>query len=207
MKKLLFAASSFLFAGFAFSQERICEACDPRLSGDIVHRASGFNTAYVGHAGIYVADNQFYQVTMVGSDGQAALQKVGWLTFFSSQPGQVKDSWGAKRPASRPSGISAAEFAQLAKTTRDFMEIGVKYDTLHLNQKGKFFQPDPGVIDYFAKGYMTFDCVGYVEGIYENPNRGLNINLTPNDQEEGLGKPLTPREQRDSPLVVNAPST
>lgn len=206
MKKLI-ALSALLISGYAYSQERICETCDPRVSGDIVHRSSGFDSGFVGHAGIYVADNKFYHVTSHGSDIEAALQKVGWITFFSSEPGKVRDSWGAKRPASRPGGITAAEFSKLATETQNLMEVGVVYDFLHVNQKGKFIAQAPDRPLMFGKGHMLFDCVGYVEGIYENPRRGLNINLTPNDQEEGVGLPLTVREQRDSPFIVSVPST
>jgi hypothetical protein len=206
MKKIILIMAT-VFSGLALSQERVCETCDPRVSGDIVHRSSGFDSAFVGHAGIYVADNKFFHVTSVGSDIEAALQRVGWITFFSSEPGKLKDSWGAKRPASRPGGISSAEFTKLSTETQNLMEVGVMYDFKHVNQKGKFFPQDPTKQQLFAPGFMLFDCVGYVEGIYENPRRGLNINLTPNDQEEGVGLPLTVREQRDSPLVISVPST
>jgi hypothetical protein len=187
------------------AQERICSACTPVLPGDFVHRSSGFDSAFVGHAGIHAGGYRYYHVTSKGSDIETALQKVGFITFFSSSEGDYRDNWGAKRPASRPNGISSAEFGTVERTTQDFMEIGVKYDTFHVNQKGKFFAQDARDPKYFEDGHFKFDCVGYVEGIFENPRRGLNINLTPNDQEEGIGLPLTVREQRDSPWVVNVP--
>lgn len=206
MKKIILSLF-IISSGFAYSQDRICEACDPRMTGDIVHRASGFDSLFVGHAGIYVADNRFYHVTSIGSNIEAALQRVGWITFFSSEPGKLRDSWGAKRPSSRPNGLSAAEVSKLETETQNLMEVGVMYDFKHVNQKGKFFRQPPGSEVLFGEGYMEFDCVGYVEGIYENPRRGLNINLTPNELEEGPGLPLTVREQRDSPWLVSVPST
>lgn len=205
--KVYFSFFLLLVSGSALAQSSICESCDPRLPGDIVHRSSGFDSAFVGHAGIFAGDERFYHVTSHGSDAEAALQRVGWITFFSSEPGKIRDSWGAKRPASRPNGITSEEIKKLETETRNLMEVGTMYDFMHVNQKGKFIPQAQDRPVMFGRGHMLFDCVGYVEGIYENPRRGLNINLTPNDQEEGLGLPLTVREQRDSPLLISVPTT
>ncbi|GAB4031477.1 MAG: hypothetical protein Fur0012_08740 [Elusimicrobiota bacterium] len=51
------------------------------------------------------------------------------------------------------------------------------------------------------KGPDKFDCVGFVEYIYEK----VGLNPTPNDQETGLGWPLTPSEQFYA-TVANSPS-
>jgi len=203
--KSVFILFGLALAGTSLAQEKICRDCRPKAPGDIVHRESGFDSAYVGHAGISNNEGRFYHVTKTGDEVEAALQKVGFITFFSSSEGDYRDSWGAKRPSARPNGITAAEWSKLETETRNLMEVGVKYDVFHLTQKGKFFPAVAGETQHFAPGHFKFDCVGYVEGIFENPRRGLNLNLTPNDQEEGVGLPLTVREQRDSPWVVNVP--
>ena len=61
---------------------------------------------------------------------------------------------------------------------------GLRYDNLHLSQKGP-----------------KFDCVGYAEHIYER----VGLDPTDSSYETGIGWPLTPYEQFDS-LVANAES-
>ncbi len=51
------------------------------------------------------------------------------------------------------------------------------------------------------KGPKEFDCVGFVEYVYEK----VGLNPTPDDQEKGMGWPLTPSEQFYN-TVANSPS-
>lgn len=179
-----------------------CPSCAPKKPGDIVHRESGFSSAYVGHAGLYKGNDSYLHVTSHGGEGETSMSTVDSKTFFTSKD-KIQESYGAKRPKAKPDGLTTDEYETLVRYSQELMDVGTKYDFFHLYQKGKFFAQDADDPVFFTPGHFKYDCVGYVENIFESDKKGLNINLTPNDLEEGLGIPLTVREQRDSSNVIN----
>ena len=70
---------------------------------------------------------------------------------------------------------TAEQRARIVKLGLELGAKGLKYSNTHFSQKGP----------------VEFDCVGYVEYIYEQ----AGLNPTDNSYESGLGWPLTPWEQ------------
>ena len=184
---------AFTFGSQAFGG--ICKTCPAKKFGDIVHRSSALDGFFVGHSGLYNGSDKYYHVAPGYDDAEAALQRTGAITFL-----RENDSWGAKRPQVRSSGLSSSEASKMETIIRQFMEYGVIYDADHRQQTGKYFSQPSGKVVVWKPGYFQFDCVGFTEGIYGN-KKSLSINVTPDKYETGIGWPLTVREQRDSTLL------
>ena len=182
MKRLIGLALALGFGMAQQAQAGICSTCLPEESGDLLHRASGIDAAFVGHAGINLEEGVIADVTLRGPG--RALDMVDLTTFLAGNT-----MWGAKRPKDRPQNIDADAATLWQMRIRDkleyFRRVGVTYDATHLSQKGTSRDDD---------GHFLFDCVGFTEHVLEY----LGHNPTADEYESGAGWPLTPREQRDS---------
>lgn len=74
-----------------------------------------------------------------------------------------------------PAKPTAAQRARLVQLGLEMGKKGLKYNDTHFSQKGP----------------LEFDCVGYIEYLYEQ----VGLNPTDDSYETGLGWPLTPWEQ------------
>lgn len=193
--KIIAVAS--LFSSDLFATSKICPTCPPTKNGDIVHRSSDLSGAYVGHAGIYL-DSKIYHVVPGRDSQEDALISTGKSVFLDGQK-----FWGAKRHKNASKGLSSDQVEKIRKRIDHVLSYGVVYDTDHREQKGVFHDDDFSKNKQIKKrGYWEFDCVGFVEHLYEEI---LNLNLVPNSNETGAGWPLTVYEQRDSDYVVHTP--
>jgi hypothetical protein len=176
------------FSGSALAQDRICPSCTPSNLGDLVHRDSSWDAAFVGHAGF-----KTLQINHVipGQPAGQALGMVSLSNFIDAKP-----FWGGKMLLGVPRNDTSTADQWTAWTGRVFdkleylSRVGVDYDATHLSQKG----------GQGSRGRMVFDCVGFTEHMWEY----FGYNPTDDSFEIGSGWPLTPREQRDSPRLVNS---
>lgn len=123
--------------------------------------------------------------------GHRALQYISLDRYIDHQ-----EFFGAKRHVNTANGLSNAQQISLLGRIDFYNANRIEYDGNHLDQSGTFFEKTW----YRRHAYWEFDCVGFVERIFED----IQINLTDNKYENGAGWPLTVREQRDSPhRVVN----
>lgn len=185
-RALLFSAAlAALAAGAAnAAPARICGECLPRQTAEFVHRNSKWTALFSGHAGVTMNDVSIANVsTERGSQAMWLEDLDGFLAG--------NEFFGSKRPASAPDGLSLPEKQELYARIKRLAEFPIEYDAAHNNQKGEFF--DEG-------GYYEFDCVGFVEHIFES----LGYDLTDDSYESGFGWPLTVREQRDDSDAVHA---
>jgi|GEM_PF-6007168 len=174
-----------LFNGAASaSSARICGECRPQQAAEFVHRTSAWTALFVGHAGVSVDDVSIANVST--ERGSQAMQYEDIDTFIAGL-----EFFGAKRPASAPGGLSSSEKQEMSAKLARFAELPMEYDSAHNNQKGSFFEDG---------GYYEFDCVGFVEHLFES----IGYNLTDDSYESGFGWPLTVREQRDDSDAVHA---
>jgi hypothetical protein len=153
---------------------------ESNLYGTAVHRNSSATAFFVGHAGIYF-DGKVVHCT-VGHDPHAVRQD----SFKAWKDGN--EFWGYRRD--KHSGVN---YQNIVTQALERCSWRTEYDGAHNNQKGKWFK------EWFSgKRYWESDCVGFVQGLYED-NGG---NPTPGEYETGAGWPLTVREQRDFMIRV-----
>jgi len=187
MRWLLGWSSLILLSTSVFA-DRICRSCEPVGFGEILHRDSTWDAAFIGHAALHL--DRIYDVSVGRAPGKA-LRAISLADFKAEGP-----YWGAKALKDRPrrEAFSPEDWEQWQARVLDkvefFMRSGVTYDYLHIFQKGK--RTDGG--------HFLFDCVGFTEHLWES----LGYNPTPDRYEKGWGWPLTVREQRDSPHLEHA---
>ena len=137
---------------------------------------SWVNELPVGHAGLF--------------GGADVRNGIITITIYDCQPDDFKPvggvrktfSWGDftqqhKYPfyGNRTSSVRPTRAQRKLIIKAAIAKLGWRYNSTHIDPKG----PD------------TFDCVGYTEYAYE----AAGLNPTPDNQETGLGWPLTPAEQ------------
>ena len=176
-----------VFAHMSAKAQRICKVCKPKRSGDIIHRSTGITTAYMGHAAIRFKE-QVAEVTSGYDKVKVSTGKFGRALRFIKATDFLSSGtfWGAKRPIAVMHGLSTNQRSKINKWIKKYRAEAVRYDANHLDQKGTFFRKEGG--------YWEFDCVGFVERLYER----LGYNVTP-----GSDRLITPAGQRDSPKLVN----
>ena len=162
---------------------------DPKY-GMLVHRNSKWSSAWVGHAGIYVGDNQVIHVT-TGHDPHAC--RLDSLSKWK----EGNEFWGFRWD--KRLSLTAQNREKVVSYAREVAARRTKYDGTHNNQKGKWFRKCVKRKWGWAwcikkkKDYWESDCVGFSEHCFEHsggdPSR--------NKYESGMGWPLTVREQRD----------
>lgn len=191
MKISLSIIVSFLTCSSVIAEATECPTCRPKKTGDLVHRNSDATGGYVGHAGI--AAGNLVSAFVPGRDkDNRALVMTPWEAYV------VDESlfWGAKRHRNYPAGATGnaneGMILDLKNAIMAMMKQKTQYDADHMNQKGK----------WNGDGAWESDCVGWTEHLYEAI---LKIDFTPNSFEEGLGWPLTVREQRDSENAIDVP--
>ncbi len=215
---LIYSLCSLFISLESLANDQICHDCLPKLVGDIVHRNSNITSAFVGHAGVvYSWHSQkpkwnaviYHIMPGYNAAGEAnrsdpfedATQVRGKSLIHHSFMGKFplhSHFWGAKQVQEGGFGVFES------KTSRDMQKhlasfadpklasfVGIEYDTLHLNQKGRKLK----------NGRWEFDCVGFVEHVFESKG----FNPTPDEYESGLGWPLTVREQRESINLFHGP--
>lgn len=167
---------------------------DPRF-GCLVHRNSGFSALWIGHAGIYIGDNDVVHCT-TGHDPYAVhrLSIDAWMTGGG-------DFWGYRRDDNLPDDRRQT----VVDRALEICSWETKYDGAHNNQKGEWFEKcvkrnQIGYCIRYERDYWESDCVGFVEHCFERAGG----NPTPDDFESGFGWPLTPREQRDHTEFVSS---
>jgi hypothetical protein len=144
--------------------------------GLLVHRNSSASAAWVGHAGIFVSEDEVIDCS-TGRDPKAVRK----IPFSQWKDGN--ECWGIRQDDDHPVDIEKAVLR--AHTVSSWR---TEYDGAHNNQKGKWFSPFFG-----GPKYWEADCVGFTEDCYERAGG----DPTPSAFEEGSGWPLTVREQRD----------
>ncbi|MCX5784161.1 MAG: HEAT repeat domain-containing protein [Elusimicrobia bacterium] len=112
------------------------------------------------------------------------------VTIYDCQPNEFKPAGGVRKIFSwsdftqqhkypfygnRTTSVHPTQVQRELIIKAAISKLGRRYNNTHIGPKG----PD------------TFDCVGYAEYAYE----AAGLNPTPDDQETGLGWPLTPAEQ------------
>jgi hypothetical protein len=144
--------------------------------GLLVHRNSSASGAWVGHAGIFVSEDEVIDCS-TGRDPNAVRK----ISFTKWRDGN--ECWGARKDDDHHVDLQkAVERAHKVNSWRS------EYDGSHNNQKGRWFSPWFG-----GPKYWEADCVGFTEDCYERAGG----DPTPSDFETGSGWPLTVREQRD----------
>lgn len=152
---------------------------------------------FAGHVGVLFQTGTTRLVADVTNGrGESALRTTRSIGSFEGA-----DYDGARRLTSQKNfGLSLTQQASLKGRIAHYIASKVMYDDNHLDQKGTWVRHNYW---WQALSHWEFDCVGFVERIYED----IGLNPTPNSYESGWGWPLTPREQRDSgtaaPYYVN----
>ena len=189
MKIYIVAGISLFINIIQPAQASECNQCKPKKTADAVHRNSEATGLWTGHAG-FMAGNLVSNVIPGRDEFYRALAMSNWNDYV------VNESlfWGAKRHKDLRSGLPPDLTAAIKEEITKKLRAKIRYDANHLNQKGGTFTESDGT------QYFEYDCVGWVEYLYENI---LGKDLTPNSYESGTGWPLTVREQRDSENAVD----
>ncbi|PIS47861.1 MAG: hypothetical protein COT17_01285 [Elusimicrobia bacterium CG08_land_8_20_14_0_20_51_18] len=151
-------------------------------TGDMLYTGGWFGMPYsaigelpLGHVSVFAGfEKEGSKVKAVIVDcvpdyfKPGGIRKVSWKHFTHnfSYP-----YYGNRTTKERPSREQRKKIAELALS----MAPKKVYSFTHTSQKGP----------------VEFDCVGFVEYVYEK----IGLNPTPDDQETGAGWPLTPSEQ------------
>ena len=164
--------------------------------GDMLYKATGSSSGWVGHAGVLYQSGATRLVADV-TDGRGvrALSTDRSIGSFEND-----GYWGARRFMNqRTHGLSSAQKTSLLARIAYLKSSKVEYDHNHLDQKGTWF---PHNYWWQSGSHWEFDCVGFVERIMED----IGLNPTYGSYESGTGWPLTPSEQKDSSYLTPAPS-
>lgn len=167
--------------------------------GDMIYKATGWDSAYVGHTGVLYTPGADRRIADVA--GGSDRTKYHHLSVVRTVGSFENDGYeGARRfNDQREHGLSYSQKTALLARINYFNSSNVMYDDNHLDQKGTWFSHDWWWED---QSHWEFDCVGFVERIMED----IGLNPTYGGYESGWGWPLTVGEQRDSDHLTSAPS-